>query len=121
MLRIFIQHQEFFLHMGNILFNKKHAYLIFTNGKRLEDNSVWKVSICEVFSGLYCPTFGLNTERSSLKMGKYIPEKAPYLDTFHIVTYNSFITLLLLSIKNVNMIESLELCKWQAILKRHSQ
>ena len=31
-----------------------------------------------VFSGPYLPVFGLNT-------GKYGPDKAPYLDTFHTV------------------------------------
>ena len=40
--------------------------------------AVWKVSKCEVLSGLYFHVFGLNT-------GKYGPEKAPYLDIFHTV------------------------------------
>ena len=37
-----------------------------------------KVSKYGVFSGPCFPVFGLNT-------GKYEPEKAPYLDTFHAV------------------------------------
>ena len=39
-----------------------------------------------VFSGLYFPAFGLNTEDHSVfspHAGKYRPEKTPYLDIFH--------------------------------------
>ena len=36
------------------------------------------VDISGVFSGPYSPVFGLNT-------GNYVPEKTPYLDTFHSV------------------------------------
>ena len=39
-----------------------------------------------VFSGPYFPVVGLNTEVFGLKTGKYGPEKAPYLDTFHAVS-----------------------------------
>ena len=41
-------------------------------------NSAWNVSKYGVFSGPYFPIFGLN-------IGKYGPEKIPYLDTFHAV------------------------------------
>ena len=37
------------------------------------------------FSGPYFPVSGLNT-------GKYGPEKTSYLDTFHEVRWNSFVT-----------------------------
>ena len=41
-------------------------------------NTAWKMSKYGVFSGPYYPVFGINT-------GKYGPEKAPYLNTFHAV------------------------------------
>ena len=45
-----------------------------------------KVSKYEVFPGPYVPIFGLNTEIVfSPNLGKYGPEKTPYLDTFHAV------------------------------------
>ena len=44
-------------------------------------NTVWKVS--GVFSGPYFPAFWQN-------MGKYEPEKTPYLDTFHVVEWMSY-------------------------------
>ena len=54
--------------------------------------SAWKVSKYGVFSGLYFPVFGLNTEIYEANLciqsehtGKYGPEKTPYLDTFHAV------------------------------------
>ena len=37
-----------------------------------------KVIKYEVFSGQFFPVFGPNT-------GKYLPEKTPYLDIFHVV------------------------------------
>ena len=37
---------------------------------------VWKMSKCGVFCGPYFPVFGLN-------VGKYRPEKTPYLDNFY--------------------------------------
>ena len=40
--------------------------------------NAWKVSKHGVFSGPYFPVF-------SPKTGKYVPEKTPYLDTFHTV------------------------------------
>ena len=40
--------------------------------------TAWKVSQYGFFSGPYFPVFGLN-------IGKYRPEKTPYLDTFHAV------------------------------------
>ena len=40
-----------------------------------------------VFSGPYFPIFGMNT-------GKYGPEKAPYLDTFDAVLFNTYYTLI---------------------------
>ena len=40
---------------------------------------MWKVSKYGVFSGPYCPVFGLNTGKCGL-------EKTPYLDTFHAVS-----------------------------------
>ena len=40
-------------------------------------------SKCRDFSGPCFPVFGLNT-------GKYGPEKAPYLDTFHAVMGTNF-------------------------------
>ena len=43
-------------------------------------NTAWKVSKYGVFSGPYFPVFSPNT-------GKYEPEKAPFLDTFHAVKY----------------------------------
>ena len=49
------------------------------------------VSKHEVFSGLYFPALGLNTEihRVNLhiqsKYGKSGPRKSPYLDNFHVV------------------------------------
>ena len=45
-------------------------------------NTAWKVSKYGVFSGLYFPAFGLNTDQN---VEKYGPEKTPYLDTFHTV------------------------------------
>ena len=45
--------------------------------------TAWKVFKYGVFSGLYFPAFGLNTER--YEVGKYGPENTPYLDTFHTV------------------------------------
>ena len=51
-----------------------------------------KVSKYGVFSGPYFPAFGLNTEKYfvsyfvfSPNVGKYGPEKTPYLDKFHTV------------------------------------
>ena len=50
--------------------------------------TVWKVSKYGVFPGPYFPAFGLNTESTpylsvfSPNVGKYGPEKTPYLDTF---------------------------------------
>ena len=47
--------------------------------------TAWKVSKYG-FSDLYFRVFALNTVKSSLsspEMGKYGPEKTPYLDTFH--------------------------------------
>ena len=41
--------------------------------------TAWKMSKYGVFSSSYFPVFGLDT-------GKYEPEKAPYLDTFHTVS-----------------------------------
>ena len=41
-----------------------------------QQETAWKVSKYEVFSGPYFPVFSPNTE-------KYRPEKNPYLDTFH--------------------------------------
>ena len=40
--------------------------------------TVRKVIRYEVFSGQFFPVFGPNT-------GKYLPEKTPYLDIFHVV------------------------------------
>ena len=55
-------------------------------------NTARKVSKYGVFSDLYFPAFGLNTERYtkylsifSPNMGKYGPERTPYLDNFHAV------------------------------------
>ena len=48
--------------------------------KLTETYTAWKVSKYGVFSGPYFSVFGLNT-------GKYGPEKIPYWDTFHAVTY----------------------------------
>ena len=42
--------------------------------------TAWKVSKYGVISGPYFPVFGLNT-------GRYGPEIAPYLDTFHAVNF----------------------------------
>ena len=42
------------------------------------DYTAWKVSKYGVISGSYFPT-------ANLKTGKYGPEIAPYLDTFHAV------------------------------------
>ena len=55
--------------------------------------TTWKVPKCGVFSGLYFPVFGLNTEiysvnlrtQSEYRTGKYGPEKTPHLNTFHTV------------------------------------
>ena len=59
--------------------------------KMFKRNTAWKVSKYGVFSDLYVPAFGLNTERYwilslfSSSVGKYGSEKTPYLDTFHAV------------------------------------
>ena len=51
----------------------------------------WKVSKYGIFSGPYFPAFRLNTEIYEVNSvfspntGKYIPEKTPYLNTFHAV------------------------------------
>ena len=42
--------------------------------------TAWRVSKYGLFSGLYFPVFGLNTE-------KWGPEKTSYLDNFHTVLY----------------------------------
>ena len=55
---------------------KVNSYLIFPNSKALRENCPNK----ELFSRPYFPVFGLNT-------GKYGPEKTPYLDNFHAVTF----------------------------------
>ena len=58
---------------------RRHSVLNFT---------AWKVSKYRVNSGPYFPAFGLNTERYGVlspNVGKYRPEKTPYLDTFHAV------------------------------------
>ena len=47
----------------------------------VHSRTVWKVPKYGVFSGLYFPVFELNT-------GKCGPEKTPYLDTFHAVSYS---------------------------------
>ena len=55
------------------------------HGRMLNLVTAWKVSKYG-FSGLYFRVFALNTVKSSLsspEMGKYGPEKTPYLDTFH--------------------------------------
>ena len=58
-----------------------------------------EVSKYGVFSGLYFPTFGLNTEgyfvsfHIQYECGKYGPEKTPYLDNFHAVLLRRFLTL----------------------------
>ena len=55
------------------------SYILLLNDIVVVTNDTsWKVSKYEVFSDPYFPVFGLNT-------GKYGPEKAPYLDTFHAV------------------------------------
>ena len=49
--------------------------------------TAWKLSKYGVFSGSYFPAFRMNTERYEISNeGKYGPEKAPYLDTFHTVS-----------------------------------
>ena len=48
-------------------------------------NTAWKVSKCGGFSGPYFPAFGPYLPVFSPNTGKYIPEKLPYLDTFHAV------------------------------------
>ena len=50
--------------------------------------TAWKVSKYGAFSGPYFPVLGSNTEIYG-KYGKYGPEKAPYLDTFHTVYANN--------------------------------
>ena len=55
---------------------------------QLEKYTARKVSKYGVLSGPYFPAFGLNTKRYevfSLNVGRYGPEKTPYLDTFHSV------------------------------------
>ena len=51
----------------------------------IRQNTVWKVSKYWVFSGPYFPVFSPNT-------GKYVPEKTPCLDTFHIVENYGLVT-----------------------------
>ena len=41
-----------------------------------------------VFSGLYFPLFGLNTNIFSPNTGIYGPEKTPYLDNVHVVIFS---------------------------------
>ena len=53
-----------------------------------------------IFSGLYFPAFGLNTERYGVfspYARKYGPEKTPYLDTFHAVMKNLIFMISLIS------------------------
>ena len=45
-----------------------------------EGATAWKVFKYGVFSGPYFTVFGLNT-------GKYGPEKTPYFNTFHAVSF----------------------------------
>ena len=47
------------------------------------DYTAWKMSKYGAIFGPYFPSFGLN-------MGKYRPEKTPYLDTFHTVLCSYF-------------------------------
>ena len=53
-------------------------------------NTAWKLFKYEVFSGRSFPIFGLNMEIYGVNIGKYGPEKAPYLDTFHAVQSVSY-------------------------------
>ena len=62
--------------------------------KNVSMNSIaWKLSKHGVFSGPCFPVFGLNTEISvfSPNVGKYGPEKTPYLKDNHRVKYQFFI------------------------------
>ena len=57
------------------------CFLLCDNYDKLEFTqlySAWKLSKYGVFSSPYFPVFSPNT-------GKYVPEKTPYLDTFHTV------------------------------------
>ena len=49
-------------------------------GKSHENHTAWKVSKYRVFSGPYFPVVSPNTR-------KYGPEKTPYLDPFHPVSF----------------------------------
>ena len=58
---------------------------------RFKQSTAWKVSKYKVFHGPYLSVFKLNKEiysvnfRIQSKLGKYRPEKPPYLETFHTV------------------------------------
>ena len=72
------------LFVTNCFCNKfcKRSRLIFmflVSRKNWVQNTAWKVSKYGVLSGPYFTTFGLFSPNA----GKYGPEKAPYLDTFH--------------------------------------
>ena len=55
---------------------EKPTQCLYKRKRWMTTNTAWKVCKCGVFFGPYFSVFGLN-------MGKYGPEKTPYLDTFH--------------------------------------
>ena len=68
-----------------------------TNHKVLLKGTAQKVFKYGVYSGPYFPVFGLNTDMYSVNLRfqseyrKYLPEKTPYLDTFHAVGFHNIV------------------------------
>ena len=76
----------------------KHNFWLAPRWKSTGPSTAWKVFKYGIFSGPYFPAFVLNTERYfvslsvfSPNVGKYWPEKTPYLDNFHAVQWISFV------------------------------
>ena len=70
-----------------------HIYLDWHNDRiKVAWYTVWKLSKYDVFSGLYFTEFRLNTEIYFVltpNLGKYEPERTPYLETFYAVKITS--------------------------------
>ena len=86
--------------------------------------TAWKVSKYGAFSGPYFSAFGLNKERYYLSVfspnaGKYVPEKTPYLDTFHTVGFSYSCHLFHEPLRKWNEMQKYEKREKYAILHEH--
>ena len=86
-----------------------------------------KVSKYGVFSGPYFPAFGLSLSVFSPNTGKYGPEKAPYLDTFHAVDVWQYLSIVLKIIQLLNRIYhyhftiTVQVCSIGIMWKHHTE